>query len=448
MPSDSAESNGSSERSKTMSHLFVVAISIIAAWAGWVLFPSELPPLQSLIFFLALIIVTEALPIKLPRANGSVSVGFAMCYSSVLMFGPFWGGLLTALGSLRKMELTGRVPGMEVVFNRAQLFLAAVSGGLVFNLLSGGALGDSPYMFALATMAGGISYFVVNVAATVVYISLKTGLNPVSLVASDVRWMAPSYIGLMPIAYLNVAVYHAVGEMGVIFFLLPLMVGRYAFTMYNELRDVFVSTISALATALEARDPHTSGHAERVSHYAVGIAKNMKIADERVQLLQYVSILHDIGKIGISDQVLQKPGRFTSAEWSIMKEHSAIGANILSKIKALKEGASWVLYHHERYDGEGYPEGLKGEEIPIEARILAVADSFDAMVSQRPYKRAMTLEEAKREIKRCSGTQFDPEVASAFLDFIEDSELVHARFMPEAADGISEGERVQEGSLL
>ncbi len=448
MPSDSAEKNKSAEsHQRTLSHLFVAAIGLVAIWAGYRLLPQELPELKALLFFLALIVVTEALPIKLPRANGSVSVGFAMCYSSVLMFGPFWGGLLTALGSLRKMELTGRVPMLEVAFNRAQLFLAAVSGGLVFNLLSGGVFGERPYIFAIATMAGGISYFVVNVGANVVYISLKTGLKPWSLVASDVRWMAPSYIGLMPIAYLNVAVYHAVGEMGVIFFLLPLMVGRYAFSMYNELRDVFLSTISALATALEARDPHTSGHAERVSHYAVGIASKMKIPDDRVQVLQYVSILHDIGKIGISDQVLQKPGRFTPAEWNTMKEHSAIGANILSKIKALREGSSWVLYHHERYDGDGYPEGLKGEEIPIEARILAVADAFDAMVSQRPYKRAMTLDEARREIVRCSGTQFDPEVAGAFLEFFEESELLHAQFAPEGLEEVRE-EKVQEGSSV
>ncbi len=447
MSSGSAEENRISERLKILSHVFAALMGAAAIWVGYLVQPEGLPRITSLFFFLALIVITEALPIKLPRANGSVSVGFAMCYSSVLLFGPFWGGLLTALGSLRKMELTGRVAPLEVAFNRAQLFLAAVSGGLVFNLLSTGALGERPYMFAVATMAGGISYFVVNVTATVLYISLKMGLNPIALVASDVKWMAPSYIGLMPIAYLNVAVYHAVGEVGVIFFLLPLMVGRYAFTMYSELRDVFMSTISALAAALEARDPHTSGHAERVSHYAVALARRMEFTDERIELLQYVSILHDIGKIGISDQILQKPGRFTPAEWSIMKGHSEIGANILSKIKALREGASWVLYHHERYDGAGYPEGLSGDDIPLEARILAVADSFDAMVSQRPYKRALTFEEGRSEIVRCSGTQFDPEIASIFLEFIEESELVHAGFIPEDLDE-SPGERVQEGSSV
>ncbi len=447
MSSDSAEENRSSERLKMLSHVFAAFMGAGAIWVGYLVQPEGLPRITSLAFFLALIVITEALPIKLPRANGSVSVGFAMCYSSVLLFGPFWGGLLTALGSLRKMELTGKVPALEVAFNRAQLFLAAVSGGLVFNLLSTGALGERPYMFAVATMAGGISYFAVNVTATVLYISLKMELNPIALVASDVKWMAPSYLGLMPIAYLNVAVYHAVGEVGVIFFLLPLMVGRYAFTMYSELRDVFVSTISALAAALEARDPHTSGHAERVSHYAVAIARRMDFTDEQIELLQYVSILHDIGKIGISDQVLQKPGRFTPAEWSIMKGHSEIGANILAKIKALREGASWVLYHHERYDGMGYPEGLSCENIPLEARILAVADSFDAMVSQRPYKRALTLEQARNEIVRCSGTQFDPEVASIFLEYIEESELVHAGFLPAELDETPE-ERVQEGSSV
>lgn len=429
MPSVDEEKRTDLLNSRTfLAQTFAVILVCAAGVVGYALRPAVFPDVSSLIFFLVIIVVTEALPIELPRVQGTVSVGFAMCYSAVLMFGPFWGGLLTATGSLRRRELTGQVHIVDVLFNRAQLFLAAVSGGLIFNLMADSIFDEPAYMVALATMAGGIAYFTANVIATVSYLSIKTGIKPLSLIASDVSWLVPSYMGLLPIAYLNVAVYHAVGTMGVLFFLLPLLVGRYAFKMYSELRDIFLSTISALATALEARDPHTSGHAERVAHYAVRIAEAMKLSDERVELLQYVAILHDIGKIGISDSVLQKPGRFTAEERELMKSHSEIGANILKKVEALREGASWVLYHHERVDGFGYPEGLSGEEIPLEARILAVADAFDAMMSERPYKRAFSLEEARDEIERCRGSQFDPEIAGVLLDLIEDGELVHGEF--------------------
>ncbi len=415
--------------------VFALVLFAAACVVGWILRPG-IPPTDDwagVFFFLLVIILTEALPIELPRFRGTVSVSFAMCYSSVLLFGPFMGGLLTALGSLRKRELTGEVPVLEVVFNRSQLFLAGASGGVLYFSLIDALPSGTPVLAAGATMVGGLGYFAVNVGSCVYYMALKNKMSFWYLLQADIRWLVPSYLGLLPIAYLNVAVYGAVGKVGVLFFLLPLMVGRYAFRMYSELRDVFVSTISALAAALEARDPHTSGHAERVSHFAVKIAEKMEFSEERQELLQYVSILHDIGKIGIPDEVLRKPGKFTEEERARMQKHSRIGADILGNIKALREGASWVLYHHERYDGDGYPQGLKGEEIPPEARILAVADSFDAMLSQRPYKAALTLEEARAELKRCSGTQFDPEVVEVLLELMEDPDLIPGSF-----DSVSE----------
>ncbi len=426
--------------------VFVATILAGAVAAGIVVRPPEVPSLISLLFFFVIIAVTEALPIKLPRARGTVSVGFAMCYSAVLLFGPFWGGLLTALGSLRQAELSGKVEVSETLFNRGQLFLAAVGGGLVFQSISGGSLEGGQWLLIAATMTGGITYFGINVTAVVIYFSLKMGADPRSLVLNDIRWSIPSYMGLMPIAYLNVAVYGAVGKLGVIFFLLPLLVGRYAFQMYSQLRDVFVSTISALAAALEARDPHTSGHAERVSYYAVRIAKALQMPEDRVELLQYIAILHDIGKLGIEDQLLRKPGKFDASEMKIMQSHSQIGANILSKIKALREGASWVLHHHERYDGDGYPKGLKGEQIPLEARILAVADAFDAMLSERPYKNPMTPAEVRRELLRCRGTQFDPDVTDVLVDLMDNTDLVQPHLHRSAHAEESTGDEARGGS--
>ncbi len=374
---------------------------------------------SDLLFFLVMIAVTEALPIDMPGVRGTVSVSFAMCYSAAVLFGPLFGGLLTAVGSIGRRELSGRVPFIEVMFNRAQLFIAAATGGLVFSILWNGNASPGSMQFVLSVLGGGVAYFVANMLAFSGYLALSTE-TPILEILGGVRWAIPSYMGLLPIAYLNVAVYDTVGMLGVIVFLLPLMVGRYAFKMYRELREVFISTISALAAALEARDPHTSGHAERVSRHAVRVGQEMGLDRERVDLLEYVAILHDIGKIGIPDHILQKPGAFTESEWALMKRHSCIGAGILQRIKQLETGSEWVRHHHERYDGRGYPDGLSGEGIALEARILAAVDSLDAMMSERPYKKAMTVGQARREIIRCSGTQFDPRVVEALLRIIDE----------------------------
>ncbi|MFO7942279.1 MAG: HD domain-containing protein [Bacillota bacterium] len=402
--------------------IYALVVIVGAGILGWYL-RGWMPdyPWTDLLFFLVMIAVTEALPIDMPGVRGTVSVSFAMCYSSAVLFGPFYGGLLTAIGSIGRRELSGKIPFLEVMFNRAQLFIAAASGGLAFFYLWDGASGPGSMHFVFSVLGGGIAYFATNMAAFSGYLALSSD-TPFLEILGGVRWAIPSYMGLLPIAYLNVAVYDTVGILGILVFLFPLMVGRYAFKMYRELREVFISTISALAAALEARDPHTSGHAERVAKYAVQVGQELDLDREHIDLLEYVAILHDIGKIGIPDHILQKPGAFTEGEWRLMRRHSSIGASIISRIKQLEIGADWVLHHHERYDGRGYPDGLAGDDIALEARILAVVDSLDAMMSDRPYKRAMTATEAREEIVRCSGTQFDPQVVEAVLRVLAEVE--------------------------
>ena len=176
----------------------------------------------------------------------------------------------------------------------------------------------------------------------------------------------------------------------------------------------------ALGTAVDARDPYTQGHSIRVSEYSGLLGQELGLDAEHVDLLKYVALLHDVGKVGVPDAVLKKADNFTAEEYEEMKKHVDIGADIISAMKTLGQGADWVRYHHERWDGTGFPEGLKGEEIPLEARIIACADAFDAMTTDRPYKERMTYEEAKEEIVRCSGTQFDPEIVKVMVKIIDE----------------------------
>jgi len=173
--------------------------------------------------------------------------------------------------------------------------------------------------------------------------------------------------------------------------------------------------VDALSTAVDAKDPYTYGHSERVAHLALAIASAMGLNPDQQSLLHIGAHLHDVGKIGIPDAVLRKPGRLTDEEYTTITTHSVIGYNIVRKVRILHPIAAIVRSHHERIDGKGYPDGLRGEEIPLEARIVAVADSYDAMTSQRLYRVCVSSAEAVNEVKRCSGTQFDGAVVDALV---------------------------------
>ena len=175
------------------------------------------------------------------------------------------------------------------------------------------------------------------------------------------------------------------------------------------------ATLGALTNALDVRDSETGGHGDRVVSYMELVIRELGIVGDQMAMLRRGALLHDIGKIGVPDNVLRKPTALSEAEWATMKRHPEFGARIIAGIPFLEEVSRIVRHHHERWDGMGYPDGLAGEQVPLGARIFAVADSFDAMTSDRPYRRAMSIEAARAEIDRCRGTQFDPAVVLAFM---------------------------------
>ena len=184
--------------------------------------------------------------------------------------------------------------------------------------------------------------------------------------------------------------------------------------------------LSVLTGAIEARDPYTQGHSARVTALAEEIARRLVWSEERIESLRVGGPLHDIGKLAVSDHVLRKEGELEAHELAEIREHPKAGARLILRVAALREAIPYVLYHHERWDGTGDPSGKAGEEIPLEARVLAVADAYDAMTSDRPYRRALSRAEALAEVDRCAGTQFDPEIARVFLELFEEAELATA----------------------
>jgi putative nucleotidyltransferase with HDIG domain len=184
--------------------------------------------------------------------------------------------------------------------------------------------------------------------------------------------------------------------------------------------------LKVLTRAIEARDPYTRGHSSRVTELAEAIARRLGWSEQRIESLRLGGPLHDIGKLAVSHEVLHKEGRLDAKELAEIREHPKTGAKLLLRVADLRAAIPYVLYHHERWDGSGYPSGKAGEEIPLEARVLAVADAFDAMTSDRPYRRALSQAEALAEVERCSGTQFDPRIAQVFLELFAEAELAAA----------------------
>ena len=205
--------------------------------------------------------------------------------------------------------------------------------------------------------------------------------------------------------------------------LLKILSSQIAFVIQNarlflNLQQAYIHTLSALTSAIDAKDSYTHGHSERVTQLSIELAREVSLSAEAIEEIRLAGTLHDIGKIGIPESILNKPGRLTDEEFGVIKSHPDLGVRILANVDFLSKIIPGIKHHHERYDGHGYPTGLKGEEIPLSARIICVADTYDAMTSDRPYRKAMDTRTGLEEISRCRNSQFDPSLADAFVQMM------------------------------
>lgn len=192
----------------------------------------------------------------------------------------------------------------------------------------------------------------------------------------------------------------------------------------QDLSELFYKTIKSIAFALDAKDKYTHGHSMRVTLYSLALAKALKLPDDLLEEIETAGLLHDIGKIAIPDKILLKPGKLSPEEYEVIKTHPELGEKLVNGIEKLKLISNWLKSHHERYDGKGYPEGLVGEQIPISSRIIAIADTYDAMTSDRAYRNALPHEVAIAEIQKFAGSQFDPNLATIFVNIQEEIKTI------------------------
>lgn len=405
---------------KLNTYLFVIATLAIIVFT--VLFNTyELPEFWILLTWIVIGTLSETLLIVLPNGVG-VSILFAVSTALVLIYNPFVSCVVTALSYVfritykdKKLIHIFKISPNKSLYNVSQSVVLTGVTGILYELTANYFHRLHPIPFLVLI----VGYIILNSVMISILMSIVNNKSFSFIWVNNIKGtlvicVAISIIGVSLAIMFEVYQFYAV-----LLFLGPLLLARYSFKLYVEMRGTYMGTIEALNKTVEAKDNYTSGHAKRVEEYAVMLAESLKLPAQKVEDIKTAAILHDIGKIGVDDSILKKPGKLTDEEFAEIKKHPEIGADILKGVNFLKKIDKIVRYHHERYDGKGYPAGLSGEEIPIEASILTIADVYDAMTSDRPYRKALTSEEAINEIKKHTGTQFSPKVAEKFVEIIQ-----------------------------
>ena len=376
----------------------------------------------------------------------AVSIGMVGDFTVAFLFGAPGAAIISPIAAIAT-DLGGGA-WYKRLFNVGSVVLVNVAVASMIEALvgvRGPGLPVDGWLIPIA-LAAIVAYYLANISLVTVAVSLATRMSLLAVWREKFEWLLPHYLvfGMLGVA-LAVA-YRGLGYAGLLAFLAPPLMMRFSTKQYidktaqnvdelkkrnrelqtanrevlgmaDQLRETYDGTLEALVSALDARDRETKGHSIRVAKYMMEIAYHMGIepgTDEWVDM-QRGGLLHDIGKIGVSDSILHKPGPLTDEEWLDMKRHPKIGHDMIRDIRFLSGAAKIVMAHHERFDGKGYPRGIAADEILLGARIFVLADTFDAMTSDRPYRAAISVEGSREEIISCSGTQFDPRCVQAFL---------------------------------
>jgi len=408
---------------KSLPYKFKILFMLITISAtivlGWNIFLTNwnINLIVHLLIFGLLAIASESLPVSLPK-GGFVTVSYPIFLSALILF-PL-GVTLTAT-TLSGLIIFGKAglgqPLYKRVFNASQYVLSLAAGYGIISLFEPFSFQFDWKSLMLYLMAAS-AFMVLNITIVSIALGMMFAKSPWSIWASNIRWALPNFMALVPLGFLLALIYNNYGPLGLLLLFIPLLVSRHAFQLYIDMRENYLNTVEALVQALEAKDNYTSGHSARVGKLAVAIAEGLQMSEDKVESLKYAAVLHDVGKIGVSEIILTKEGALLESEWEAIRSHPVMGQTIIKGIKFLFDIGDVVRHHHERYDGQGYPDGIKGEEIPLESRIIAVADTYDAITSDRSYRKGRTHDQAIEEINKVAGSQLDPKLVEVFCKVV------------------------------
>jgi len=416
---------------------WAIALSVLAAG---LLVLTGMPLIQErlvadLIGITVLAIAAELLLIRYPlRPEYSdrgiwLSVSTPIVIAVVLVYGWQFGIWLDALTSFVAGVVTAHLRNVRlqwVVVNTAHSVLSASAVGLAtapFDVPQAGVLSATAFG---ALVLGLLVYMLVNAALVSVTVALAERVRMRWVLVQTTLSLPRDILLMTPISFLAMAALNAYGAIGLLGVLAPYLALRQAFIIALRQQELYHQTIRSLGFLVQRAHPYTGGHLQRVSLWARRVAERLGLPPDRCELVYEAALLHDLGKTVLDERILNKPARLTAAEWEEIKKHPQLGAEILRDTPFLAPIIPWIAMHHERPDGAGYPFGLRGEQIPMEARVIAVVDAFDAMIGgeapnqRRPHRRPMSLDEALTELERGAGTQFDTQVVRVFTEVVQE----------------------------
>ncbi|MDP2391464.1 MAG: HD-GYP domain-containing protein, partial [Acidobacteriota bacterium] len=376
--------------------------------------------------------ITSAFKVSLPlaKSGSTMSVSYAVDFAALLLLGPNETMIVAVISAWSQCTFRMKVknPVYRTLFSMACLAITVQAAGFAYEFMGGvaGTLANDVPGLAKPLVAAATMYFVFNTCLIAIAVALATRQPFLAVWNQNFLWSAPSYFVGAGAGALGT---WAVMTSGVAVGLLasaPLYLTYRTYKVYlgridderrhvEEMADLHLATIEALALAIDAKDQTAQSHIRRVQVYATGIARGLGMSDTEIQGVKTAALLHDIGKLAVPEHILSKPGPLTQEEFQKIRVHPQVGAEIISAVPFPYPVAPLILSHHERWDGKGYPQGLKGEEIPLGARILSVVDYFDALTSDRPYHKAMTHEAALALLQQEAGRALDPTVVAMFL---------------------------------
>ncbi len=373
------------------------------------------PPWFTVGLVWALMLASELSPITLP-SGGYESASAVFDLPSLVILGPAYTALLDVLSAVFVQGLVQRKPPLKIGFNIACFIVTDFAAGYAFQA-AGGHVGQLRLpQDVLPLLASGGVYFALNSSLVSTVIGFSAGPSPWRVWQRNFQAGLLHHLSFIALGALVAVTYFGAGPWALVLFAIPFLVARQAFQLYMEIRSDLKDFVRALTEVLDEIDPYTRHHSMRVAEYSVRLARALRLPELDVEEVEYAALVHDLGKIGPEHQrIVQTPGGLSPEEQRTLRAHPAAGAAIVSKVRALRRAAEIVRSHHEQPDGRGYPYGLRGEDVPVGARILKVSDAFDAMTSDRPYRRALSLGQALNEIERGAGSQFDTRVVECLV---------------------------------
>jgi putative nucleotidyltransferase with HDIG domain len=435
----------------TLLLVLLTAAAFAIAWrAGHQDFDTNL--LVTAGILLAMIVVAEVLDVSFPQSvmTFHVSVSAAFCFAAGLTVGPVLGGIVVALAHIIDGAIARRQP-IKIAVNAAGLGLSTIaSGALYFELAEPGRSTIGSYQNLLAAVLAAAVYTLINTGSLALIVSPVMGIGPLEM------WRINSgglHVELLTLVTLGSLIPVLVREhpLSIALLIAPLLLGPHrAFKGIRQAHHETRVAMEGLADALERRDAYTYRHSIRVTEHVRTILGAMpQIPRPTAEAIIAAAHVHDLGKVSSQDGSLKKPGELSDEERFEIEQHAAIGAEIVSRLEAYKQSVDTIRHHHERWDGTGYPDGLEGERIPLGARIIAVADAFDAMTSDRVYRAALPVDVAFAELAKGRGTQFDPQIVDLFQSAFQ-NRLMNAepQVSPDSVPGVGERAAVALGKRL